>query len=702
MSQANILYINSLNLPSLKEVAIQWMQDRQSEVDEVLHELRIALRSGSILGSRSVSEYSQRSLNSSNRQLELEAEQAALELEQAKRRAAVNRQLAGWEAEKLKQKAELMAQEEVEKAQLKARGLQTLAEAALHHEDEGMAVLPDETDVKQSEQVNKWLLEQTVDPQVRPKTDKLPWLIPETDQASPESFQVQRAQDQVVNSGDSKARQKCDIQTTNMNNAVPLVSVSGRHPGYHGGTHTMQTQGQQLPVISNRKQMPGTLSIAMNVESEPIDAWIDELIPGVETVHDNSSLSTDYLREAIVKFESEGDLPAVDLPTFGGAALEWPRFIEQFHLQVHCRPGISDNRRMDLLQSHLKGEASLLVKGLGYSGRNYAQVLQELKGAFGHRVRVAGAYLDTVTYGPAVATNDPAALRQFYVSVRDCVTTLRQLQYTSDLYSFNTLMRAAKRLPFDKIAKWNSHVRDILQNREPTLIDLLNWLKKLVDVDYKPYAIPLPARKSAKPDTHRQGDKPQDRGKRMTFSTTVQPTSKGQSSSDVVKRTTDKPSSVCPVCSDMHSIYKCTQFLNMSTGARHQFIKQHKLCFNCLRSGHVVKCAICSYHIRVIFNLRLCAFYSISSSLILIYQYQYRNINTLLVGVYTYINKYFREMLLCGYSHTTILSGVLASEEARRGVSPRSTGLGQDIFLLTVTPCKPHLYHKNIVISRDG
>ena len=352
LSQANILHINSLNLPSLKEVAIQWMQDRQSEVDEVLHELRIALRSGSIL-SRSVSEYSQRSLNSSNRQLELEAEQAALELKQAKRRAGVNRQLADWEAEKLKQKAELMAQEEVEKAQLKARGLQTLAEAALHHEDEGMAVLPDEADVKQSEQVNKWLLEQTVDPQVRPKTDKLPWLIPETDQASPESFQAQRAQDQVVNSGDSKARQKCDIQSTNMNNAVPLVSVSGRHPGYHGGTHTMQAQGQQLPVTSNRKQMPGTSSIAMNVESEPIDAWIDELIPGVETVHDNSSPSTDYLREAIVKLESERDLPAVDLPTFSGAALEWPRFIEQLTVATGTFGGISQCAHPHL--EHTKG-----------------------------------------------------------------------------------------------------------------------------------------------------------------------------------------------------------------------------------------------------------------------------------------------------------------------------------------------------------
>ena len=45
---------------------------------------------------------------------------------------------------------------------------------------------------------------------------------------------------------------------------------------------------------------------------------------------------------------------------------------------------------------------------------------------------------------------------------------------------------------------------------------------------------------------------------------------------------------------------------------------------------------------------------------------------------------------------------VVAPEEAGRGVSPRSTGVGQDIFLHTATPCEPHLYHKNVVISQDG
>ena len=55
-------------------------------------------------------------------------------------------------------------------------------------------------------------------------------------------------------------------------------------------------------------------------------------------------------------------------------------------MQVHCRAGLSDTRRIDLLQSHVMGDASKIIHGLTYSGKNYAVALKELKTAFGHRM----------------------------------------------------------------------------------------------------------------------------------------------------------------------------------------------------------------------------------------------------------------------------------------------------------------------------
>ena len=224
--------------------------------------------------------------------------------------------------------------------------------------------------------------------------------------------------------------------------------------------------------------------------AEAFDAWIDKLIPGVETNIDaGQASSSDQLVQAIVKIESERDLPKVEVPVFEGAPIAWPRFVEHFQIKIYCRPGISDSRRMDLLQSHLKGEARLMVQGLGYSGRNCAQALQELKRAFGHRVKVARAYIEKVTAGPVIPSREPQALRKFYVSVRDCITTLQQLNYVSDLYSAEALTQAARRIPTDKASKWNSQVVRISKSREPTMFDLQTYLQDCVSEDFNPYTV---------------------------------------------------------------------------------------------------------------------------------------------------------------------------------------------------------------------
>ena len=300
---------------------------------------------------------------------------------------------------------------------------------------------------------------------------------------------------------------------------------------------------------------------------EPIDAWIDRLIVGNETqITVSHTRSMDAVTHAIIRLESERDLPHISLPTFDGSALEWPRFVEQFYSHVHTRPGISDTRRMELLQSHLKGEAHSLVRGLGYSGRNYAQSLQELKRAFGHRIQVARAYLDRLCTGSVISSRDSVALQQFYINVRDCVTTLKQLHYTSYLYGSETLLRASRRLPIDKVNRWNEHIHKILRSREPNLLDLQKWLQEIVDAENNPYAVSL-SRSSHYRRTMNTGMK-RDQDNRTKY------LAKG-----------------CPLCQDQHYIFRCSLFQNVDVTKRRELAQQNKLCFNCLKPGHQVsKC----------------------------------------------------------------------------------------------------------------
>ena len=190
------------------------------------------------------------------------------------------------------------------------------------------------------------------------------------------------------------------------------------------------------------------------------------------------------------RIESERGLPAIELPTFNGSAKAWPKFIERFHQQVYLKPGITDTRRMDILQSHLVGDAQNLVQGIDFTGMCYAEALQELKRTFGHRNKVARAYLNEVTVGAVLPSHNLASLRNFFINVRDCITTLTKLCYTMDLQETETLVRATRRLPTDKIGQWNQFVSRVSTNREPNLCDLRDFLQGVLVADSNPYAIP--------------------------------------------------------------------------------------------------------------------------------------------------------------------------------------------------------------------
>ena len=73
--------------------------------------------------------------------------------------------------------------------------------------------------------------------------------------------------------------------------------------------------------------------------------------------------------------------------------------------------------------------------------------LKKLKFLFGQRAAIARCVLLKVTRGKNVQDNDANALTDFYYSVSDCITTLGKLNYSSDLYSTDTLLQAVKRLP---------------------------------------------------------------------------------------------------------------------------------------------------------------------------------------------------------------------------------------------------------------
>ena len=307
----------------------------------------------------------------------------------------------------------------------------------------------------------------------------------------------------------------------------------------------------------------------------PIDAWIDDLVVGRETSQSSPAANSD-IHQMIARLEIDRDLPKVELPVFDGSPLAWPRFVEQFFVQVHSRPGLNDSRRMDLLQSHVKGDAKQIIHGLGYSGKNYAQSLKELKFAFGHRAMVARAYVDAIASGNVLPSHDATALRTFYIAVRDCIVVLHQMNYVGELSSSDVLQRTMTRIPYDKRGKWNDYVRNICRLREPTLKDLEKWLKDCIEAEFNPYAV------STRQPRQQQSS---------VSSGTVR-----HVSSNTAQASNDK---TCPLCSAHHQLSSCPEYMCKSQEGRYELVKTLRLCFNCLNDNHMIAECRSSVHCKV-------------------------------------------------------------------------------------------------------
>ena len=111
---------------------------------------------------------------------------------------------------------------------------------------------------------------------------------------------------------------------------------------------------------------------------EPIDAFIDNLIEGEESIIQdvNKVLPTSLLLQR--EFETR-DLPAINLMRFDGDSKQWPNFIQNFKHRVHNKISFSDSVRMDRLLSVLDGEAKRAISAVWQDGLFYAGALKLLK-----------------------------------------------------------------------------------------------------------------------------------------------------------------------------------------------------------------------------------------------------------------------------------------------------------------------------------
>ena len=328
-----------------------------------------------------------------------------------------------------------------------------------------------------------------------------------------------------------------------------------------------------------------------------IDIFIDELVEGEESlIMSQPRMQVNPTLALQQEFESR-NLPPIPLIRFDGNPSKWPEFIENFFTRVHSKQTFDENTRMIRLISALDGEAKRTVEAIGCNKIFYATALKTLKRDFGNPLIVAHSRLSSVFDNPQIKAYDKIGLRQFHQQLKCNNSWLLSMGYKSPIFSSENLTKAILRLPshlrnqFYKFTK-NSNFMDGSIN----LLVFEKWLDDQIKICFNPLADIV--------NKHDLTNKNKlsfikSYPKANTNSLDISENVKDETDNElkgiingIAKDSNQNEQYIglkCWLCGDNHRLKDCKTFISKSIAGRKQFIKEQKLCWNCLSNKHIVK-----------------------------------------------------------------------------------------------------------------
>lgn len=260
-------------------------------------------------------------------------------------------------------------------------------------------------------------------------------------------------------------------------------------------------------------------------------------------------------------------IPTIELPTFEGDIQTFPFFYETFKRVIHTNPDLTDSERIHYLLSHLKGKASSVAAGIVPAAENYRVIWDALIAKYRDTRALAVNYLNQL-FSLKSAGSSPANIEKVFDKFTAIVAGLKQLKIDSmDDFIF---MYAGLKLLDSDIAK--HYEMSLRTQKDPQGIDY-DYFVKFVREQVK--------------ILHRTAPQRPDRSTAGSGGASA-PSAAPSRVSQVYVATSPK----CSLCHSTHThLFRCSAFLKLNANDRFKFIKDNRVCGNCLSGQHTVsKC----------------------------------------------------------------------------------------------------------------
>ena len=279
-------------------------------------------------------------------------------------------------------------------------------------------------------------------------------------------------------------------------------------------------------------------------------------------------------------------LPLPEPGIFSGKPLEYPMWYNAFNSLI-VQSGILPLERLYYLKRYLSGAALTSVQGyfLFNNAQAYDDAMKLLNDRYGDQFVIGAAFRDKLDAWPSIDINNGISLRNFSDFLQQCSSAQRLYSNLNIWNDEREIVKIVAKLPDPLVRRWARFVRDckLKYRRFPQFFELVKLVSEEAELACDPLtsmeSINL-VRKSFPSHGHR---------------------SNNSGSSTYVHSTTVKNyEPTCRLCKDKHQLDDCKQFNSKSYAEKQLFMRDWRLCYGCLKGGHVSKecrrklnCKIC-------------------------------------------------------------------------------------------------------------
>ena len=327
---------------------------------------------------------------------------------------------------------------------------------------------------------------------------------------------------------------------------------------------------QQIDMLQSDRSTSRTSSQSRkSVVSQSVQSHTSDVEPSAADVSGahshsggDSSLKKFVARQSVVK----------DLPEYTGTAEEWPVFKHLFESSTKdC--SFTDAENLHRLHRALKGKAKEAVQGMMTVPGNVANIMRTLEMRFGRADLVVQALITKVKSMRNIRYDDSEGLVEFSTAVQNLVSTMQLLNATGHMMNPQLIADVVGKLPGSLRLQWGEQVVQDQAQGSTSLTSFSTWLARRAE------AACVVATPKSQPIVT-QGGKPIKTTTHSTLTTVASsPTGKSKEASSTPVK--------CLFCSaERHRLVDCPKFLKESVEERRKWVRENKLCFNCLRRNH--------------------------------------------------------------------------------------------------------------------